>query len=337
VRRAPALTASLLTAALLLAGCGGGEESTSSTPAESPASQAPAEQAEPETWPLTGLPVADGDSAATKHPVLVTKIDNTASAAPQLGLGKADMVVEELVEGGTTRLAAFFYSQLPDVAGPVRSMRASDIGIVTPVKAQVITSGAAPVTKNRISGAGITFYEEGAKGLFRESSRYAPYNLMARPGEVAGVAAGAKARPADYFTFGERSDLPKGKKATTLNANFGRHTTSWQFDSGRYRNVNGYAGAGDEFVADTVLVLRVRVGDAGYLDPAGSFVPETIFEGSGPAQLFHRGRVVNATWSKSGLKGQLKLEAGGEEIPVPRGRTWVELVPQGTGAVTFSR
>ncbi len=39
-------------------------------------------------------------------------------------------MVEELVEGGLTRLAVFFYSQVPDNAGPVRSMRASDIGIV---------------------------------------------------------------------------------------------------------------------------------------------------------------------------------------------------------------
>ena len=224
---------------------------------------------------------------------MVTKIDNTSSAAPQMGLGKADMVVEELVEGGTTRLAAFFYSQLPDVVGPVRSMRASDIGIVTPVEATVITSGAAQITKNRINGAGIQFFEEGAKGFFRETSRSAPYNLMARPKEVATLAKVDAARPDDYFVFGDPADLPKGKKASSLSANFGRHTTTWAFTNGGYVNQSTYAGQGDEFPADTVLVLRVRVGDAGYKDPAGSFVPETIFQGSGPAQLFHNGRVVN--------------------------------------------
>ena len=83
------------------------------------------------------------ESAAKTYPVLVTKMDNTYSSAPQIGLGEADLVVEELVEGGLTRLAAFFYSQLPTVVGPVRSMRASDIGIVSPVDASVVTSGAA--------------------------------------------------------------------------------------------------------------------------------------------------------------------------------------------------
>jgi hypothetical protein len=49
--------------------------------------------------------------------------------------GHRDLVVEELVEDGVTRLAAFYYSQLPSKVGPVRSMRASDIGIVSPARA----------------------------------------------------------------------------------------------------------------------------------------------------------------------------------------------------------
>ena len=49
---------------------------------------------------------------------MVTKIDNTSSSAPQLGLGSADLVVEELVEGGMTRLAVFFYSDIPGDGRP---------------------------------------------------------------------------------------------------------------------------------------------------------------------------------------------------------------------------
>lgn len=337
MRRPLSLTAAVLSATLLLAGCSGDDgapRAADASPGSGEASQAPAE---PQTWPLTGLEAEEGQSTERNHPVLVTKIDNTSGAAPQLGLGKADMVVEELVEGGTTRLAAFFYSRLPDVVGPVRSMRASDIGIVTPVDATVITSGAAPITKNRINSAGIQFFEEGAKGFFREPTRYQPYNLMARPKEVARVARVDKARPDDYFTFGDPAGLPKGRRATTLSADFGRHTTTWAFAGGTYANQGGYAAEGDRFLPDTVLVLRVRIGDAGYKDPAGSFVPETIFSGSGPAQLFHGGRVVNARWSKNGLEGALTLEAKGQEIAVPPGRTWVELVPQDTGSVTFSK
>ena len=51
-----------------------------------------------------------------------------------------------------------------------------------------------------------------------------------------------------------------------------------------------------------MLVLRVREGDAGYLDPAGNTVPETLYFGKGPAMLFHKGQVVRGTWTKKSRK-----------------------------------
>src|SRR5689334_5309041 len=126
-------------------------------------------------WPLTGEQVT---GSTPDRPVIVTKIDNTASSRPQLGLKKADLITEELVEGGMTRLAVFFYQQLPEVAGPVRSMRASDIGIVKPAHGVVVASGAAPPTIGRLKAANVPFFTEGGPGYFREGSRHAPYNLM---------------------------------------------------------------------------------------------------------------------------------------------------------------
>jgi hypothetical protein len=87
-----------------------------------------------------------------------------------------------------------------------------------------------------------------------------------------------------------------------------------------------------------VLALRVQIGDAGYRDPAGYPVPETKFEGKGQAVLFHGGKVVRGTWTKDGLTGAIELTGPkGGEITVPAGRTWVELVPAGTGDVTWSK
>ncbi|UUZ60117.1 DUF3048 domain-containing protein [Nocardioides sp. B-3] len=160
--------------------------------------------------------------------MLVTKVDNTSSSSPQIGSGSADMVVEELVEGGMTRLAAFYYSEVPSVVGPVRSMRAaSDIGIV-PTGAHVITSGAAAVTPARVKKAGIPFVTEGAKGVYREDSRSAPYNLFSHPDVIAkGIKGGDAPKP--YLDFGSEDDFPGGKKARSLTASFGGHTTSWAF------------------------------------------------------------------------------------------------------------
>jgi len=335
--RTRALASTLAASALLLSACGGGDDG-SAAPDEGNDPQATSAGATlAATWPLTGLPVEGDDSAVQDHPVLVLKMDNTSSSAPQVGLGSADLVVEELVEGGMTRLAAFFYSEVPDDAGPVRSMRASDIGIVSPVDAAMVTSGAAPVTIRRIKGAGIQFFGEGAKGFYRASGRSAPYNLFTDMTETATLTEGGE-RPADYLSWGEAEDLPRGKPARTLSASFGGgHTTSWAFRDGRYVNEGGYAAEGDEFPADSVLVLRVEVGDAGSRAPAGNPVPETKLEGKGEAMLFHDGRMVRGTWSKKGLDAPIELSTKQGELKVPAGHVWVELVPRVAGNVSFSR
>ena len=333
MRRLRLLPALAVAASLVLAGCGGDDE-----PDDSPEAQQIAEGATIDsTWPLTGLPVTGEGSAAQSHPVLVTKIDNTASSSPQIGLGSADLVVEELVEGGMTRLAVFHYSELPDEAGPVRSMRASDIGIVSPVQASVVTSGAAGQTIARIHGAGIKFFGEGSKGVYRDDSRSAPYNLFANLSEVGdNIKQDDEKRPDDYLPWGEAKDLPKGQKANSIAASFGSHTTNWKLQNGTYSNQNTFAASGDEFAADTVLVLRVPVGDAGYLDPAGNPVPETKLDGKGAALLFHDGRLVRGTWAKKGLDDSLTLSTKAGKLVVPAGHTWIELVPAANGNVTFN-
>ena len=336
----PSTAAALLaTLSLVLAGCGdgGGDDDASS---DSPDAQSVAAGAQIKaTWPLTGLPVTGDHEAAQTHPVMVLKMDNTYASAPQEGLGSADMVVEELVEGGMTRLAAFYYSKIPGDVGPVRSMRASDIGIVSPVDATVVTSGAAQVTINRIDDAGIQWFTEGDKGFFRDSSRHAPYNLFTDLSQTESLAKEKHAaRPDDYLPWGDDKDFPQGQPARTLAASFsGGHTTNWTFKGGKYVNENTYAGAGDEFPADTVLVLRVKVGDAGYRDPAGNPVPETQFTGKGQALIFHGGRLVRGQWTKDSLGAALKLSTPAGELTVPAGHTWIELVPQTGGSVTFAK
>ena len=333
-----ALTLSALTATgLMLTACGG--SSTSSPQSGASPQQVEGGQSIPQFWPLTGLKVPSNKSAALDHPVLVAKMDNTVSSQPQVGLSKADMVVEELVEGGLTRLAAFYYSSIPDNVGPIRSMRASDIDVVSPVHATMVTSGAAGRTIARIRGAHIPFYGEGSPGMYRSSERAAPYNLFVHLNDVAKAAKAKAATPANYLQWGDKH-LPKGIKVTTIGAQFsGGHTTQWKFENGSYHNLNSNAPAGDQFPATNVLVLRVREGNAGYLDPAGNPVPETLFTGKGNALLFHDGRMVAGTWHKGKLaKSPITLTTKkGAKLTVPAGHTWMELVPLDGGNVTFHK
>ncbi len=333
----------LLTAAaaggLLLSGCGGDEPGAEPTPAEAAEIAEGVALEQLQTWPLTGERVGGDGTAEKDRPVLVVKMDNTSSAAPQVGLSQADLVVEELVEGGSTRLAAFYYESLPSKVGPVRSMRATDIGIVQPVGAAVVTSGAASQTVERVVGAGITFFNEEAPGMSRDTARVAPYDLFDDLTVTAQQAESESARPEDYLDWGSADDLPEGRPAASFSAVFSAaHRTDWRATDDGYVNDNTFSAGGDEFPAQNVLVLRVQVGDAGYTDPAGNPVPETDLTGSGPATLFHDGRMVEATWTKPELGSSLELTTGtgGAEktLEVPAGHTWIELVPLQGGDLT---
>ena len=338
MRRFAPIISALIATGLLLTACGG--SSDSSPQADESPQALESGPATPQFWPLTGLEVPQNKSSALDHPVLVAKMDNTFSSQPQVGLSKADLVVEELVEGGLTRLAAFYYSSIPDNVGPIRSMRASDIDVVSPVHATVVTSGAAPRTIARINGAHIPFYGEGAKGTYRSTDRSAPYNLFAHLKQIATTTHSKAKTPPDYLQWGDETDMPKGVKVRSINAQFsGGHTTEWKYTNGSYHNLNSNAPAGDQFPATNVLVLRVRQGDAGYLDPAGNHVPETLLTGKGNALLFHDGRMVAGFWHK-GKKATSPIRLStkkGDKLTVPAGHTWIELVPLDSGNVLFKK
>ncbi len=318
---------------LALAGCGGSSSKPSAS--QSPQGQSTASgMTLSGQWPLTGLPAS---GPAPKHPVMIVKMDNTENSRPQVGLSKADLVTEELVEGGFTRLALFYYSKLPKVVGPVRSMRATDIGIVEPAKAVLVASGGAPPTVARIAAAHIKTFTEGAPGYYRDNSRTPPYNLFMRLPELAKTVRNP-GPPDNYLPWGTEKDFPKGQKARGIAAQFsGGHTTIWKYQGGRYVNVNSNAAAGDQLRPDTVLVLRVHVGDAGYKDPAGNPVPETDFTGKGQAIVFHKGRMVRGTWIKKGFHSTIKLQTSAGALKLPPGRIWIELVPANGGNVTVTK
>ncbi|QLQ11259.1 MAG: DUF3048 domain-containing protein [Nocardioidaceae bacterium] len=318
---------------LMLAGCGGDKkEEAGPEPSPTPT---------PEVLhsPLTGEEV----SRHPKHPVVVVKIDNTSAAAPQIGLSKADLVVEELVEGGITRLAAMFDQTIPDNVGPVRSMRATDIGIVMPAKAVLVASGGAPQTISRVDKAGIQTITEGGPGFYREPSRSAPHNLFNHLEELAqelGQKTGSE-RPEELYlpfaTEGE-STLPVGKPATGVEARFSSGSmTRWEYEGTSYVGTNSHMAADDLFRPTTVLVLRVRIGDAGYPDGAGNPVPETHFTGKGKAMILTGGKLVRAIWSKADYDAPLTLSNKDGDITLPPGKVWIGLVPADSGSVTVTK
>lgn len=327
--RALALTAGTLALTLGLAACGGEEKSDAGPEAQETVDGSTLEARSP----LTGELI---EGAAPKHPVFVVKVDNTASSAPQVGLSKADLVAEQLVEGGDSRLAAFFHSTLPGEVGPVRSSRATDIGLLKPLDGVLVASGGAPATVDRLRSEKITTVTEGAPGFSRAGDRRAPYNLMMNLKDLA-KQTDEQELPGTYLPFGTAEEFPGGRPATKVEAQFsGRRTSVWSFGKNGYTSDNGHFADGDAFRPDTLVVLRVPLADAGYKDPAGNPVPESRFAGKGEAFVFHGGEVVRGRWAKDGFGGELQLRTQGGELTLPPGKVWLGLVPVDGGDVRFS-
>ncbi len=326
---------------LALAACGGDEpaaeppsEPTEPATASSQPSPTPTAEDVP-TWPLTGLTAPDG---VADRPALVVKVDNSGAAQPQVGLSDADLVVEELVEGGMTRLAAFYHSTMPEQVVPVRSIRTSDIGIVLPTGGALVASGGAQRVLRTMTEAGVQVISEGAPGFSREAGRRAPYNVAVDLEQALNAVPdlGPPTEPYLPWVDAEQAELD-GDEVTEAAVSFsGGHTTGWQLADGSWTRRPSLAAEGDEFAAANVLVLHVQIRDAGYTDPAGNFVPETVLVGSGPALLLAGGTAVEAEWSKDELSEPFELtDPSGEPLHVPAGRTWIELVPE-NGSVQTS-
>lgn len=288
-----------------------------------PTSPPPSTATERPAWPLTGLPATDG---IAQRPVLVAKIDNTAAAEPQVGLAQADVVVEELVEGGLTRLAAFYHSRLPSVVGPVRSIRTTDIGMISPTGGALVASGGAGRVLDQMDAADVTVLREGTTdGFERDDGRPVPYNVMADLRTVVSEATGLEAPSKPYLPWGAAQT--RGRAVDEVTAEFSAsHTTSWTWDGAAWHRDAELSEK--PFEPASVLILRVRTRDAGYEDPGGNPVPETVLTGTGKATLLTNGRAISGRWSKADAASPFQLEsANADAMVVPAGKTWIELVP----------
>src|SRR5205807_7864396 len=96
------LTALAAIAALVATACSKKNTAKVSASASAGASAA----AVPPVCPLTGAPAPGG--SIPQRPAFAVKMPNDPTGRPQTGLDKTDIVYEEPVEGGITRLIAIY-------------------------------------------------------------------------------------------------------------------------------------------------------------------------------------------------------------------------------------
>ena len=318
----------------------------------------------PPVNPLTGEEVASWD-LITRRPLAV-KVENDPKARPQSGIIDADLVFEELVEGGVTRFICIYLSKDSPVIGPNRSARPSDIDICFYLDPLFICSGGASQVTSMIQASGMMYIEEDQAHFWRDRTRYAPHNLytntdllrqyLVEQGDA------YDALPDSGFTFNYEEETEEEvesegegdeeaaegsvmvSQASTINIPYKASicAASYQYDpaSNSYLHfIQGVAHndltTGARVAPRNVIIQYVTLTGSGIRDVTGAETPVSQVIGSGNALVFTDGKVHHATWKKSNRSSPTYyLDENGDPIPLRPGQTWIHLITEDIG-VTY--
>ena len=283
-----------LAASLALTGCGASSKKSATPSAE-------------ELNLLSNLSGGNG-------PILAVKIDDTPSAHPQINLDKADVVYIEQVEGGLSRIAAIFSNPkiLPDLVGPVRSARLSDLDILSQYgRVGFAFSGAQRLFYPKIDAANLVNLSadhEPASIYSRDLTRQEPTNLILHPRSLLTKAIDVEkkvlALPKDPgWKFGA---APAGGEAV-VSASFkwpaSKYSATWSASENRW--LLSYDGAPDlgadgrQLGSPTLIIQKVSITPSIYHDKVGGVTPFSQTVGSGTAYLLRDGRAIPIFWNRS--------------------------------------
>ena len=290
----------------------------------------------PDLCPLTGAAVKPGQ--AFRRAPLAVKIDNIDLARPQAGIDKADVVIEELVEGGLTRLMAIFQCDSASNLGPIRSARTSDADMLALLHGSVFGySGANPAALPPVRAHGNTVlipFDSLPQYFHRLSSRPAPHNVFSDTETI--LKAGLARRknltaPKPLFTYGDLGTTATPAKSVSMS--WPDASAAWRWNGTTWlRTQNGTPDvltSGARVKADNVIVMSIRIAGTGIRDVAGNASPLDVTIGSGKAWVFRDGSVIAGTWHRAKIGSELRfVDASGTAIALHPGRTWIELLPR---------
>lgn len=289
----------------------------------------------PSTCPLSGLEAEGG--AVPDRPALAVKVENLPAARPQTGMSWADIVYEEPVEALITRFIAVYQCQDASRIEPVRSARLTDVSVLTQFGRPVFAyAGAVPKVDDAVESAGfVAVTEENHLSAFdRDPDREPPHDLTTSTQALYEAAGDPTGYPDPVFSFA-RKGRPKGVPVSELHLPFSQFSDvywRWNAAEERFHRWHGseqhtYAD-GTPVDATNIVVQVVRIEYGEIKDVNGALSPEVVSVGSGKAYVLRGGRIVEGTWTRKSLSDVTRfVDAGGKEIKLLRGQTWVELFP----------
>lgn len=270
----------------------------------------------------------------------------------QRGLNKAFLIYEIPVEGGQTRLLAFFKDVEEDLqVGTVRSARHNMLDYCFESDAIFVHFGGSDWAISQISSTGIDdingmydspFWRENPKNLATEHTAYtSTLKLLEYARDTKGFNMEADSAEdtlvfnynvSDVDLSGVEGALPATNVKVTIG---GAQTTTFSYDqtTKEYTRANNGTtasdyGTGESFTAKNIIVQNISYG---YM--SDNYCLDIYTTGSGTGYYITNGSAIPINWSKADRYAQTVYTnaATGEEIELSDGRTYVELHPTSEG------
>lgn len=306
-----------LVAVLLFAlGVLGGDEERKATPKPTPTTTSSAK-------PKPKKPINARFPAA-----LVVKIDSVREARPYTGIGRANAMYVEPIEGGYSRMLAVYWGKRPPVVGPVRSARETDIQLLQQFRKPVLAySGAASQIKGALRRSSLVLASTNSGAFYRGRGQI-PHNMFVNARQL------PKTKPvASPMPFGK---APRGgRKEGRYRVAYRSATYDFVWRGGAKKWLISMDGSpltatdSGRLAAQTVVVQRVKTYRGRVAtDPAGNPSPVVRTVGKGKVTVLRDGKAYGGTWSRSNpAKSTVYRTSSGKPLPLARGKVWVLLVP----------
>lgn len=265
------------------------------------------------------------DAARTPR-LLAVMLDNMPDAYPLVGLHDAVLVYEAPVEGGTTRLLAFYPEDAKtSEIGPVRSLRPYFIDFAREVGATPVHVGGSPEALARVSNENIMTLNQffDFDFFWRSAQRARPHNVMTSSDLFRQALDAREVGPVPFasWTYRTKKSLAGTYAAKIKIPSFG---SEWQYDKkGNFYAWKKTGATAKEIRAANVVVMHTEIKTT---DGVGRRAIKTI--GSGKAIIFSGGKKIVGKWSRGSLGARTQfLDAKGKPVPLAAGTTWIEVVP----------
>jgi hypothetical protein len=284
--------------------------------------------------PLTGEPI-DDLSEIPDRPALVVKISNYPQGIiPQAGLNSADLVFEEVINSGATRLAAIFHSQEVDPVGPIRSGRAQDINLLLSLQRPLFAwSGGNPAVTRAIRDSDlIDLSMQHSSGYYRRSGRSDANTVFSSSEALWAQSTDEAGRPTPVYPYLREGQTLTGDPATSIEVQLDNVTAVWTYDEeteGYFREQNGREHTTETSDGvERVWVRNVVVMLADYGRNQFDGNPDAEVLGSNPVYVFSGGLVQVGEWLRFLPEDPFDLFDNFDDLnplPLQPGRTWMEI------------